>query len=66
MKGLEPTEEELRTIIKITNKVSVWRERLGDIGWFMKSINEPLARWANKEDKCTGRFLGKAGINVST
>jgi len=56
VKGIEPTEEELMQIIKITGKVSVWRERLGNIGWFMKSINEPLARLANKEDKCTGRF----------
>ena len=56
VKGIEPTNEELQYIIRITNMVSVWRERLGDIGWFMKSINEPLARRANKEDNCKGRF----------
>jgi hypothetical protein len=29
---------------------------LGDLGWFMKCFNEPIARQANKEDGCTGHF----------
>jgi hypothetical protein len=36
--------------------VEQYRNRLGDLGWFMKCLNEPVARRANKADGCTGHF----------
>ena len=42
---------------KILNKrIADWRKRLANISWFMSRLNETLARMANKEDGCTGRF----------
>ena len=37
-------------------KIEQWRENLSDISWFMRSLNEYIARKANQEDQCTGRF----------
>ena len=40
----------------LTEHVNTWRKQLMDISWFMRVLNETIARTANKEDQCTGRF----------
>ena len=36
--------------------IETWRKRLYDLGWFMRCLNEHIARLANHEDGCSGRF----------
>ena len=40
----------------VEKTAEVYRARLYDISWFMRGLNEHIARQANKEDGCTGRF----------
>lgn len=49
--SLEPHE-----LNQVTVLIETWRSRLFNISWFMKVINERIARQANKEDECTGHF----------
>lgn len=49
-------ETESAETLKALEIVQTWRERLYDLGWFMKCLNEYLARKANEEDCCKGRF----------
>ena len=44
---------------KLAELIAVWRERLCDISWFMRCLNETIARMANDEDKCKGVFNPK-------
>ena len=37
-------------------KIEEWRGNLSSISWFMRALNEHIARMANKEEKCSGRF----------
>ena len=46
----------VKNLLEDKERVEVLRERLVNISWFMKSLNEYIARKANKEDKCKGRF----------
>jgi REP element-mobilizing transposase RayT len=42
--------------VKDKKRVKVLHKRLTNLGWFMKSLKEPLARMANKADGCSGAF----------
>lgn len=52
----EPTENDVRTLAGNAERIAEIRRRMSDISWFMRALSEPIARLANRQDECTGRF----------
>ncbi|VAW70020.1 Mobile element protein, partial [hydrothermal vent metagenome] len=53
LRGATLGKAELATL---NERAEIWRERLMNVSWLMRTVNERIARQANAEDNCTGRF----------
>ena len=58
---LEPVPEvaiavQVSRLTENPQRIEELRRRLGSLSWFMRFLNEAIARSANAEDGCTGRF----------
>jgi REP element-mobilizing transposase RayT len=59
LKSQEDPKQRERVVLALcrnTERLEEIRLRLGSLSWFMRALNEPIARMANREDDCTGRF----------
>lgn len=52
----EPRLAKQRALLANPERLARCRGRLADLSWFMRCLAEPLARRANAEDACKGRF----------
>lgn len=52
----DAAERKRRELTADPVRIEVIRARLSDLSWFMRCLAEPIARLANQEDGCKGRF----------
>jgi hypothetical protein len=52
-------------LISLKETIAIYRQRLYDISWLMASLSEPIARQANKEDGCSGRFYSLPSLALT-
>ena len=55
-KPTKPTDSDIAMIVNNARRVAELRIRLSDISWWVRMTTEKIARQANREDECTGRF----------
>jgi hypothetical protein len=53
---VERCRRKAAVMLGIPERLLEVRRRLADLSWFMRCLSEPIARQANREDSCTGRF----------
>jgi hypothetical protein len=58
----ELDEFQIKTVMETAE---VCRDRLLDISWLMRELNESIARQANAEDACTGRFYSPPSMALT-
>lgn len=51
--------------ITLHESIARYRSRLHDISQLMRNLNEHIAREANKEDNCTGRFYSQPSLALT-